>query len=29
MTVLWLFLRTVKYRFFSGDTVTRHLWYLY
>ena len=29
MTVLWLFLRTVKYRFFSGDTVTRYLWYLY
>ena len=29
MTVLWLFLRTVKYRFFSGDTITRHLWYLY
>ena len=29
MTVLWLFLRTVKYRFFSGDTVTRQLWYLY
>ena len=29
MTVLWLFLRTVKYRFFSDDTVTRHLWYLY
>ena len=29
MTVLWLFLRTVKYRFFSGDTITRPLWYLY
>ena len=29
MTVLWLFLRTVKYRFFSGDTITRYLWYLY
>ena len=29
LTVLWLFLRTVKHRFFSGDTVTRHLWYLY
>ena len=29
MTVLWLFLRTVKYRFFSDDTVTRYLWYLY
>ena len=29
MTVLWLFLRTVKYRFFSDDTITRYLWYLY
>ena len=29
MTVLWLFLRAVKYRFFSDDTVTRCLWYLY
>ena len=29
MAVLWLFLRTVKYRFFSDDTVTRYLWYLY
>ena len=29
MTVLWLFLRTVKYRFFSDDAVTRYLWYLY
>ena len=29
MTVLWLFLRTVKYRFFNDDTVTRYLWYLY
>lgn len=29
MTVLWLFLRAVKYRFFSDDTVTRYLWYLY
>ena len=29
MAVLWLFLRTVKYRFFNGDTVTRYLWYLY
>ena len=29
MTALWLFLRAVKYRFFSDDTVTRYLWYLY
>ena len=29
MAVLWLFLRTVKYRFFNDDTVTRYLWYLY
>lgn len=29
MAVLWLFLRTVKYRFFNGDAVTRYLWYLY
>ena len=29
MTVLWLFLRAVKYRFFTDDTVTRYLWYLY
>ena len=29
MAVLWLFLRAVKYRFFSNDTITRHLWYLY
>ena len=29
MTVLWLFLRAVKYRFFRDDDVTRHLWYLY
>ena len=29
MAVLWLFLRAVKYRFFSDDTVTRCLWYLY
>ena len=27
MAVLWLFLRAVKYRFFSDDTITRHLWY--
>ena len=29
MAMLWLFLRAVKYRFFSDDTITRHLWYLY
>ena len=29
MAVLWLFLRAVKYRFFSDDAITRHLWYLY
>ena len=29
MAVLWLFLRAVKYRFFSNDTITRHLWYGY
>ena len=29
MAVLWLFLRAVKYRFFSDDTITRHLWYGY
>ena len=29
MTALWLFLRAAKYRFFSDDTVTRYLWYLY
>ena len=29
MTTLWLFLRAVKYRFFSDDTVMRYLWYLY
>ena len=29
MAVLWLFLRAVKYRFFSDDTITRHLWYQY
>ena len=29
MAVLWLFLRAVKYRFFSDDTITRHLWYLF
>ena len=29
MTVLWLFLRTVKYRFFMDCNVMRHIWYLY
>ena len=29
MAMLWLFLRAVKYRFFSDDTITRHLWYGY
>ena len=29
MAMLWLFLRAVKYRFFSNDTITRHLWYGY
>ena len=29
MTVLWLFLRAVKYRFFTDSTITRHLWYGY
>ena len=29
MTVLWLFLRTVKYRFFVDYNVMRHIWYLY
>ena len=29
MAILWLFLRAVKYRFFSDDTITRHLWYGY
>ena len=29
MAVLWLFLRAVKYRFFSDDAITRHLWSLY
>ena len=29
MAVLWLFLRAIKYRFFSDDAITRHLWYLY
>ncbi len=29
MAMLWLFLHAVKYRFFSNDTITRHLWYGY
>ena len=29
MAVLWLFLRAVKYRFFTDSTITRHLWYGY
>lgn len=30
MAVMWMFLRTVKYRFFLIDPdITRHLWYLY
>ena len=29
MTVLWLFLRAVKYRFFTDSTIIRHLWYGY
>lgn len=30
MAVLWMFLRTVKYRFFLvNPDITRHLWYLY
>ena len=29
MAVLWLFLRAVKYRFFTDSTITRHLWYCY
>ena len=29
MTVLWLFLRAVKYRFFTDAAVARCLWYLY
>ena len=29
MAVLWLFLRAVKYRFFTDHTIIRHLWYLY
>ena len=29
MTVLWLFLRAAKYRFFTSENVTRYLWYLY
>ena len=29
MAMLWLFLRVVKYRFFTDSTITRHLWYCY
>ena len=29
MAVLWLLLRTVKYRFPRENAITRHLWYLY
>ena len=29
MAVMWMFLRTVKYRFFEDNHVTRYLWYLY
>ena len=29
MAVLWLFLRAVKYRFFTEAAITRHLWYCY
>ena len=29
MAVLWLFLRAVKYRFFTDHAITRHLWYCY
>ena len=29
MAMLWLFLRAVKYRFFTDNTITRHLWYGY
>ena len=27
MAMLWLFLRVVKYRFFTDSTIIRHLWY--
>ena len=29
MAVMWMFLRTVKYRFFEDNHVSRYLWYLY
>ena len=29
MVLLWLLLRTMKYRFFEEDLILRHLWYLY
>ena len=29
MAVMWMFLRTIKYRFFEDNHVTRYLWYLY
>lgn len=29
MAMLWLFLRVVKYRFFTDSTIIRHLWYCY
>ena len=29
MAVMWMFLRTVKYRFFEDNNVSRYLWYLY
>ena len=29
MAVLWLLLRTTKYRYFTQDVIARHLWYLY
>ena len=29
MAVMWMFLRTVKYRFFEDNHVTRYLWHLY
>lgn len=29
MSVLWLLLRAVKYRFFETGSITRYLWYLY
>ena len=29
MAMLWLFLRVVKYRFFTDSMITRHLWYCY